>query len=241
MYKTFFGLTRNPFEISPDPYFLFATARHNEALASIVHGVLRHKGFIVVSGEVGTGKTLLVRCLLELLRRQRHRIRQRIQSLPFPSGISSLHRGRSRDQDGESGQRFLAARVEQLPDRASSKEHNHRADRGRGPAPGAGAARRNSAADEPRDLAAEATADRTGRTTGTRSEDGLARPAAAEAADCYALSTGTSPGRGNEELYPAALAAGGCKLACQHDVPTRYDRQRVSLFQGNPALDQHGL
>src|SRR5215470_1066501 len=69
MYKTFFGLTRNPFEISPDPYFLFATARHNEALASIVHGVLRHKGFIVVSGEVGTGKTLLVRCLLEFLRR----------------------------------------------------------------------------------------------------------------------------------------------------------------------------
>lgn len=70
MYKAFFGLTRNPFEISPDPYFFFATARHNEALASIVHGVLRHKGFIVVSGEVGTGKTLMVRFLLELLRRQ---------------------------------------------------------------------------------------------------------------------------------------------------------------------------
>jgi general secretion pathway protein A len=69
MYKKFFNLSRNPFEISPDPYFLFATTRHNEALASIVHGVLRHKGFIVVSGEVGTGKTLLVRCLLELLRR----------------------------------------------------------------------------------------------------------------------------------------------------------------------------
>jgi general secretion pathway protein A len=70
MYKAFYGLSRNPFEISPDPYFLFATARHNEALASIVHGVLRHKGFIVVTGEVGTGKSLLVRCLLELLRRQ---------------------------------------------------------------------------------------------------------------------------------------------------------------------------
>ena len=70
MYKKFFGLNRNPFEISPDPYFLFATARHNEALASIWHGVLRHKGFIVVTGEVGTGKTLLVRCLMELLRRQ---------------------------------------------------------------------------------------------------------------------------------------------------------------------------
>lgn len=70
MYKKFYALTRNPFEITPDPYFLFPTARHNEALASICHGVLRHKGFIVVTGEVGTGKTLLVRCLLELLRRQ---------------------------------------------------------------------------------------------------------------------------------------------------------------------------
>ena len=68
MYRKFFGLTRSPFEISPDPYFLFPTVRHNEALASIVHGVLRRKGFMVISGEVGTGKTLMVRCLLELLR-----------------------------------------------------------------------------------------------------------------------------------------------------------------------------
>ncbi len=70
MYKNFYGLDRNPFELSPDPYFLFATAKHNEALASIIHGVLRRKGFMVVTGEVGTGKTLLVRCLLEILRRQ---------------------------------------------------------------------------------------------------------------------------------------------------------------------------
>jgi general secretion pathway protein A len=68
MYKKFFGLTRAPFDISPDPYFLFPTTRHNEALASIVHGVVRRKGFMVLTGEVGTGKTLMVRCLLELLR-----------------------------------------------------------------------------------------------------------------------------------------------------------------------------
>jgi len=68
MYRKFFGLTRSPFDISPDPYFLFATSRHNEALASVVHGVLRRKGFMVLTGEVGTGKTLMVRCLLELLR-----------------------------------------------------------------------------------------------------------------------------------------------------------------------------
>ena len=69
MYKSFFNLKRNPFEITPDPSFLFATRKHNEALASLYYGVRRHKGFVVMTGEVGTGKTLLIRCLLELLTR----------------------------------------------------------------------------------------------------------------------------------------------------------------------------
>ena len=63
MYKKFYGLTRNPFEVSPDPYFFFQTPRHTEALANLAYGVLRRKGFVVVTGEVGTGKTLLVRCV----------------------------------------------------------------------------------------------------------------------------------------------------------------------------------
>jgi type II secretory pathway predicted ATPase ExeA len=69
MYKSFFNLKRNPFEITPDPAFLFPTRKHNEALASLYYGVRRHKGFVVLTGEVGTGKTLLVRCLLDLLNR----------------------------------------------------------------------------------------------------------------------------------------------------------------------------
>ncbi len=69
MYKQYFGLTRNPFEISPDPYFYHPTPRHNEALANLHYGVGRRKGFIVITGEVGTGKTLLVRCLLSELRK----------------------------------------------------------------------------------------------------------------------------------------------------------------------------
>jgi general secretion pathway protein A len=68
MYKTFYSLKRNPFEITPDPSFLFPTRRHNEALAALYYGVRRHKGFVVLTGEVGTGKTLLLRCLLQLLR-----------------------------------------------------------------------------------------------------------------------------------------------------------------------------
>jgi len=68
MYKAFFNLTRNPFELTPDPAFLFSTKDHNEALASLYYGVRRHKGFVVMTGEVGTGKTLLLRCLLQMLK-----------------------------------------------------------------------------------------------------------------------------------------------------------------------------
>jgi general secretion pathway protein A len=69
MYKRFYNLQRNPFEITPDPTFLFATKKHNEALAALYYGVRRRKGFVVLTGEVGTGKTLIVRCLLEVLNR----------------------------------------------------------------------------------------------------------------------------------------------------------------------------
>src|ERR1700684_1239430 len=69
MYKAFYSLKRNPFEITPDPSFLFPTGRHNEALAALYYGVRRHKGFVVLTGEVGTGKTLLLRCVLQLLKK----------------------------------------------------------------------------------------------------------------------------------------------------------------------------
>jgi len=70
MYNFFFGLNRNPFELSPDPYFLFPSEKSKEALASVYYAMCRRKGFTVMTGEVGTGKTLMVRCLLELLKRQ---------------------------------------------------------------------------------------------------------------------------------------------------------------------------
>jgi general secretion pathway protein A len=71
MYKTYFQLTRNPFDLTPDPTCFVPTERHNETLASLYYGVRRHKGFVVVTGEVGTGKTLLLRCLLRLLEESR--------------------------------------------------------------------------------------------------------------------------------------------------------------------------
>ncbi len=71
MYKNFYGLKRNPFELSPDPYFFYPTPAHHEALASLCYGIEKHKGFIVLTGEVGTGKTLLVRFVIEALHRNR--------------------------------------------------------------------------------------------------------------------------------------------------------------------------
>jgi general secretion pathway protein A len=64
MYTSFFGLNEKPFSITPDPRYLFMSARHGEALAHLVYGVTESGGFMQLTGEVGTGKTTLVRTLL---------------------------------------------------------------------------------------------------------------------------------------------------------------------------------
>ena len=64
MYTSFFGLNEKPFSITPDPRYLFMSERHGEALAHLVYGVTESGGFIQLTGEVGTGKTTLVRSLL---------------------------------------------------------------------------------------------------------------------------------------------------------------------------------
>lgn len=70
MYNAFFGFTENPFSLSPDPAFLYRSAQHEEALANLVYGVQSRKGFIVLTGEVGTGKTTMLECLRDYLETQ---------------------------------------------------------------------------------------------------------------------------------------------------------------------------
>jgi general secretion pathway protein A len=65
MYTHFFGLLREPFSISPDPRYLFMSPRHHEALAHLLYGAAAGGGVVVLSGEIGTGKTTLCRCFLE--------------------------------------------------------------------------------------------------------------------------------------------------------------------------------
>lgn len=65
MYKKHFGLSDLPFSIAPDPRFLYMSDQHREALAHLVYGVTTDGGFVLLTGEVGTGKTTVCRCLLE--------------------------------------------------------------------------------------------------------------------------------------------------------------------------------
>ncbi len=64
MYLNFYGFNEAPFGPTPDPKFLFQSTRHREALAQLIYGVSERKGFIVLTGEIGTGKTTLLRALL---------------------------------------------------------------------------------------------------------------------------------------------------------------------------------
>lgn len=67
MYEAFYGLTSKPFQLNPDPKFYYSSKPHRRARSYLVYGVMRGEGFIVITGEVGAGKTTIVRDLLESL------------------------------------------------------------------------------------------------------------------------------------------------------------------------------
>jgi general secretion pathway protein A len=67
MYESFFGFKEKPFNTTPDPRFLYLSNKHKEALAQLIYAIKERKGFVVLSGDVGTGKTTVIRALLEQL------------------------------------------------------------------------------------------------------------------------------------------------------------------------------
>jgi len=73
MYLSYYGFTKEPFHITPDPEFFFMSPSHKEALAAVVYGVEKGLGFVAMTGEVGTGKTTILRAYLERIRRTRIR------------------------------------------------------------------------------------------------------------------------------------------------------------------------
>lgn len=70
MYTKFYGLTRKPFSLIPDPSFLYLSPKHKKALTTLQYGLVSQAGFTVITGEIGSGKTTLVRSLLEKIKAQ---------------------------------------------------------------------------------------------------------------------------------------------------------------------------
>ena len=104
MYHTFYGLIRAPFEMTPDPAFLYLGETHREGLATLVYGVRSRKGFVMLTGEVGTGKTTLLHALLAQLDAQRNRFETHVL-------IVSDH-GESLGEAGSLGHGFRLSDVE---------------------------------------------------------------------------------------------------------------------------------
>ncbi len=67
MYETFYGLNQKPFSLTPDPHFFYWSEKHREIMESILYGIDRREGFMVVTGDIGTGKTTLCRALMKRL------------------------------------------------------------------------------------------------------------------------------------------------------------------------------
>jgi len=90
MYCDYYGFREKPFTITPNPRFVFLSKNHREAFAHLIYGIDNHAGFILLTGEVGTGKTTVLRTLMEKLDDDRHRI-----ALIFNPCISALELLRS--------------------------------------------------------------------------------------------------------------------------------------------------
>ncbi|HJV74473.1 MAG TPA: XrtA/PEP-CTERM system-associated ATPase [Noviherbaspirillum sp.] len=87
MYEVFYGLSANPFQLKPDPHFFFGSKGHKRAMAYLEYGVSRGEGFIVITGEVGAGKTTLMRNLFQKLDSNKIRAAQIVNTYLDPDDV----------------------------------------------------------------------------------------------------------------------------------------------------------
>lgn len=92
MYLSFYGLKKQPFRITPDPEFLYLSPSHKEALAAIMDGVEQRRGFVVITGAVGVGKTTVLRSYLEKKRESLKIVYVFNAKLPFQGLLTTIYR-----------------------------------------------------------------------------------------------------------------------------------------------------
>ena len=160
MYTSFFGLNEKPFSITPDPRYLYMSERHAEALAHLIYGVKESGGFIQLTGEVGTGKTTLVRSLLQQLPDFADVavvLNSQLSRVEFLS--VHLRRTAYRGPGAAQQHQGVDGRPQCLPSQESQPRPAHHTHRRRSPEPARGCTRTGSPAHQPRDGQAEAAAD----------------------------------------------------------------------------------
>ena len=110
MYETHFGLGERPFQLTPDPRFWFETATHGKAMAYLGYGLAQGEGFIVITGDVGAGKTTLVGHLVETLDSRRLRVLHIVSTAVDPDDLLRVVAGQlSVDSHGLSKAALLSA------------------------------------------------------------------------------------------------------------------------------------
>ena len=239
MYEGHFGLTKNPFSMTPDAKALFLTPAHREALAGLSYAVLRRKGFAVLIGEAGTGKTTLIQSLVGMA----GELKAQFSVVLNPTLSSSeflellLHNFGMRDLPASKAQRLI--RLEQLLQ--DSKKA------GRCPVLIVDEAHRLKfevleeirLLTKLRDQRSEIAADRHGRPAGVERRAEAAGVVAVEAADCDPPEYRGALGGTGEAVHGAPLDAS--RESVEFSVYERGDCGDNAVFAENPPPDQFDL
>ena len=205
MYEPFYGLFRPPFAVTPDPSLMYLSPAHREALATIIYGIETRKGFIVCTGEVGTGKTTVIRAFFDQARADAFKLIYVFTPQVSPLEMATHICGELGMDDPESV--FTAVPRLQMKSAGDLRERPHRrADDRRG----AIAAGRNAgipaAAQQFRDRHREADPDRPGRPARARQSAGAARHAAGGATRRVARPAASFELRGRARIRRAPAA-----------------------------------
>ena len=236
MYDYFFQLNCRPFDLAPDPKFLFMTGQHSRAAANVRFALMNHDSFVVITGEIGTGKTTVLNTALRALGSQYVTARlvhttlsdvELLQSLLSEFGIANYSTKKVKLLDE------LRALLPRAAPGGAARRHHRR----RGPAPEPGGARGTAPAVLHRLAGPADRVDRADGPTGARRRAGRREPGAAAAADAPAPAA-AAHGRGRDGgVHPAPAQGGGWQ--CRRDLRARDVSGDPSADAGDPAADQY--
>ena len=238
MYERFFGLGDAPFRLTPDPRYLFLSRKHADALAHLRLGLSESSGFVCITGDVGTGKTTVLRHFLgELAPEVERRLRRQPDAVAARAAADDQPRVRpSRRRLEEAAHRPL----EPPPARAASREPVLGGGGGRGAGALDGGAGAPPTAVEPRDDHREAAAHRPGRAAAAARDAVPSRARPAEPADHATLAHRAARPRGDDRLR-APPPAGGERRAGARRLLDAGAARRPPAVARRAAPDQHAL